>query len=104
MRFAPLLAGTLMALTIGTVTVPSQAAPVVPKFEANQTLIQPVYDHYDRRDRHYGYGGYGRPYVDIYRPYRPAYGGRCKKWRNICADRWGFGGPGFGRCMWRQGC
>ncbi|WP_290986811.1 glycosyl hydrolase family 5 [Hyphomicrobium sp.] len=43
----------------------------------------------------YGYGFYGGP----------GYGyGRCYRWRHICADRWGWGGPGFRRCLWRHGC
>lgn len=31
------------------------------------------------------------------------YGG-CRGVRHVCADRWGWGGPGFGSCMWRHGC
>jgi hypothetical protein len=31
------------------------------------------------------------------------YGG-CRGVRHMCADRWGWGGPGFSRCMWRHGC
>jgi hypothetical protein len=30
--------------------------------------------------------------------------GRCRAWRNECADRWGWGGPRFRRCLWRHGC
>lgn len=30
--------------------------------------------------------------------------GRCRAWRRECADRWGWGGPRFRRCMWRHGC
>ena len=30
--------------------------------------------------------------------------GRCRAWRHECADRWGWGGPRFRRCLWRHGC
>ena len=30
--------------------------------------------------------------------------GRCRGWRRECAARWGWGGPGFRRCLWRHGC
>ncbi len=44
--------------------------------------------HY-RRDYFYGGGG--------------GYG-RCRAWRHECAERWGWGGHGFRRCLWRHGC
>ena len=31
-------------------------------------------------------------------------GGGCYRWRHECADRWGWGGPGFRRCLGRHGC
>jgi hypothetical protein len=31
-------------------------------------------------------------------------GGRCVYWRNECGDRWGWGSPLYGRCLWRHGC
>jgi hypothetical protein len=30
--------------------------------------------------------------------------GRCKSWRHECADRWGWGGRRFERCLDRHGC
>ena len=42
--------------------------------------------HHDRRWHHHG--GYGR----------------CRSWRHECASRWGWGGHGFHRCLWRHGC
>ena len=30
--------------------------------------------------------------------------GRCSAWRHECASRWGWGGHGYGRCLWRHGC
>jgi hypothetical protein len=32
------------------------------------------------------------------------YGGGCVRARRVCAARWGWGGPGFRRCMWRHAC
>lgn len=41
-------------------------------------------------------GGYG---------YYPGGGyGRCRAWRHECASRWGWGGGGYNRCLWRHGC
>jgi hypothetical protein len=36
--------------------------------------------------------------------YRPGGYGRCSAWRHECASRWGWGGHGYGRCLWRHGC
>lgn len=55
------------------------------------------------RDHHRG-RGHWRGGVWIY-DYDGGYdGGSCYRWRRICADRWGWGGPGFRRCLWRHGC
>ncbi len=35
--------------------------------------------------------------------HRP-YAGRCWKWRNICADRWGWGTWKQRRCLRNHGC
>ncbi len=29
---------------------------------------------------------------------------RCRYWRRECAERWGWGGWRFRRCLWRHGC
>lgn len=31
-------------------------------------------------------------------------GGYCQNWRDECADRWGWGGRRFHRCLDRHGC
>ena len=31
-------------------------------------------------------------------------GGGCYRARHACADRWGWGGPRFRRCLWHHGC
>ena len=28
----------------------------------------------------------------------------CDRSRHACADRWGWGGPRFRRCLWHHGC
>ena len=49
--------------------------------------------------------GHWRGGIWIYDDYDGGYGGGyCYRWRHICADRWGWGGPGFRRCLWRHGC
>ena len=67
---------------------------------ANQQLVQQT--HW--RGHGWGWGPrvgivVGVPVVGL------GYGyGGCRGVRHVCADRWGWGGPGFGRCMWRHGC
>jgi hypothetical protein len=84
MRIASLFAALVVAggLSVAAGT-PSQAAPASPPQQTTvtQSLIQPV--QYWRR---------------------PGWRGRCVKWRNICAERWGWGGPRFRRCLIRHGC
>ncbi|MBY0558902.1 hypothetical protein [Hyphomicrobium sp.] len=63
-----------------------------------QSMVQKA-DYYrwhrwHRGPRFYGAPGWGYGY---------GYGG-CYGVRHLCADRWGWGGPGFRRCMWRHGC
>jgi hypothetical protein len=31
-------------------------------------------------------------------------GWRCRKWRRVCAWRWGWGTRRYYRCLWRHGC
>ena len=55
-------------------------------------------------DMEHHHRGHWRGGVWIY-DYDGRYGGGgCYRWRHICADRWGWGGPGFRRCLWRHGC
>ncbi|CAA2137004.1 hypothetical protein HYPP_00251 [Hyphomicrobium sp. ghe19] len=77
MRIAPLLAASVVAIGLSAAGTSSQAAQLAPLkgIEASQSLATPV-----------GVGRY------------------CWRWRNICANRWGWGGPRFRRCMWRHGC
>jgi hypothetical protein len=74
------------------------AAPVVSDAgPAAQTMVQKAY-YYNRWHR----GGYG-PRIYVGPGYGYGYGG-CRSARHLCADRWGWGGPGFRRCLWRHGC
>lgn len=77
MRLATLLAASVVAVGLTAVASTSQAATFAPLkgIETNQSLATTV----------------------DYRRY-------CWRWRHICADRWGWGGPRFRRCMWRHGC
>ena len=77
MRIAPLLAASVVAIGLSAASSGSEAAPLAPLkgLETNQSLATQV----------------------DYRRF-------CWRWRRICADRWGWGGPRFRRCMWRHGC
>ncbi|ADJ22205.1 MAG: glycosyl hydrolase family 5 [Hyphomicrobium denitrificans] len=85
MRIATLSAAVVVAAGLSLAAgAPAQAAPVSAPQQTgiSQSLVQQA--QYWRR---------------------PGWrGGRCVKWRNICADRWGWGGPRFRRCMIRNGC
>ncbi|AGK59310.1 cellulase [Hyphomicrobium denitrificans 1NES1] len=49
--------------------------------------------------------GHWRGGIWIYDDYDGGYGGGyCYRARRICADRWGWGGPGFRRCLRHRGC
>jgi len=82
------------------------ASPGVPSVTAGHSLVQKTYYRHWHGGWHRGwrrgwygprYGFYGGPVV--------GYGvGGCYRWRHVCANRWGWGGPGFGRCLWRHGC
>jgi hypothetical protein len=94
-------AAAACTLLVGT----ANAAPLATTAPANQSLVQQAH-HW-----HGGWGGWGGPRVGIY--IGPGYGygagygygyGGCGGVRHMCANRWGWGGPGFGRCLWRHGC
>lgn len=77
MRLAPVLAASVVAIGLSLTATTSEAAQLTPLngIETNQSLATPA-----------------------------AWGRYCWRWRNICASRWGWGGPRFRRCMWRHGC
>lgn len=84
MRIAPLLAVSVVALGLSVAAgSPSQAAPISPgqQSQINQSLAQPV--------------GYWR---------HPRWRNRCVRWRHVCANRWGWGGWRFRRCVVGHGC
>jgi hypothetical protein len=83
MRVATFVAGAVLALAMSTGSSGAIAAPSLPELSVQQTLIQPA--QYWRGNR---WGGWRR----------------CGYWRRECAYRWGWGGRGFRRCMWRHGC
>ncbi|MBA2125633.1 glycosyl hydrolase family 5 [Hyphomicrobium methylovorum] len=91
MRFVPILAATVVALGLSFASSgPSAAAPFTPAKQAEtQSPVQSV-QYYRWRERRY-WGPRWR-------------GGYCGRWRRICADRWGWGGPRFRGCVIRHGC
>ncbi len=96
MRYKTSLAAACLALATLSLPAVSSAAALSGASQSTATLgaqsaltetVQ--YRGEWRRDR-WGGGGGGW--------------GRCRAWRNECADRWGWGGPRFRRCLWRHGC
>lgn len=100
MRVATFLAGTFIALGMAASATPASAAPLAPLAVDSQSMIQQVADwdgnRWDRRRRWDRGDRWGRG--DGWRH------NRCHSWRRECADRWGWGGPRFRRCLWRHGC
>jgi hypothetical protein len=84
------VAGTLLAAGgAGATGVPSAASTA-------RTVVQRVeYDWREQRRLHRGYW---------YGAYRYERGGYCERWRHECAERWGWGGSGFGRCLRWHDC
>lgn len=87
-----------IAISSTLIATSAMAEPAFPsRAPAAQSMIQKA-DYYRWHRRWYGgprfYAGPGWGY---------GYGG-CYGARHLCADRWGWGGPGFRRCMWRHGC
>ena len=80
MRIAPLLAASVVAIGLSAAGTPSEAAQLLPQLKVtNQSLAQPV--QYWRHRHNY-----------------------CYRWRHVCADRWGWGGWRFRRCLRVHGC
>jgi hypothetical protein len=91
-------------LAIST-SAPANALPQTVPAATNQSLVQKTY--YRQLHRGYWHRGWRGPGIGLYVGPRYGYGyryGYCGRWRNICASRWGWGGPGYGRCLWRHGC
>jgi hypothetical protein len=83
---------------------PATAGPIGMQASAgqSQSLVQQTQYYHRGWRRGWRRGGiYIAPGVGY--GYGRRYGG-CGRARRICAVRWGWGGPGFRRCMWRHGC
>ena len=91
--FALAALGSVMLADVAT------AAPIVADgAPAAQSIVQKAYY------RRWHHRWYGPRYYGVYGPgWGYGYGG-CYGARHLCADRWGWGGPGFRRCLWRHGC
>jgi hypothetical protein len=92
--FALAALGSVMLADVATAApIIGDAAPTA------QSMVEKAY-YYHRWHR----GWYGRR-VGFYGGPGWGYGGGgCYGARHLCADRWGWGGPGFRRCLWRHGC
>lgn len=96
MRIAPLMAGAILSLGMAAFTGPAEAAaPGVPSGivkSQSQSLVEQVhYRRWDRRHHHWRHGHRAR-------------WGHCSRVRNICANRYGWGGHRFRRCVIGRGC
>ncbi|MGD9804836.1 MAG: glycosyl hydrolase family 5 [Hyphomicrobiaceae bacterium] len=101
MKVSMAVAAAAFGFTMAALPVAGQAAPL-PSLDGVRATsdVQTVQWHGPHRHRHWRYGPrfYGGPY------WGPPRGGRCRAWRHECAARWGWGGPGFNRCLWRHRC
>lgn len=90
MRIAPLVAGAVLALGMAMTAGSAQAAPPVASgiyHSQAQSLVDEVRHRRWHRPRwHHRRWGY------------------CARWRNICANRYGWGGWRYRRCVRRHGC
>lgn len=100
MHFSKFIAVAMFAvgaMSVGSAAHAASLAPITSEAQSRAapnagSLVQPAQYRPWRR----GWGpGYG---------YGPRRYGRCHAWRRECAHRWGWGGPGYRRCLWRHGC
>jgi hypothetical protein len=90
-RNIPFLAG-LALVTIALTPMSASAAPTAtyaPLISATSPVQTVQYSGDRYRNRGWRYDGY----YD-----------HCRAWRHRCAERWGWGGWEFRRCLWRHGC
>src|SRR5262245_23351806 len=89
------------------------ASPASSPASATAKSVTPVTDYdwrerrrYDgdwrERRRHHD-DGWRRHWRGGYRYEHRGYG-HCRAWRHECPGRWGWGGWGFRRGLWRHGC
>ncbi len=94
MRLKSLAATAAIAAAVSLAPQVASAATALPVGAAHQSanadasMLQEVGQRHWHRHRHW---------------HRP-YAGRCWKWRNICADRWGWGTWQQRRCLRNHGC
>lgn len=122
-RKLPLMAGLFVMAAVMTPHV-TAAGPITPMTAAaagalDGSLVQqaqyggyrryydddnsyPRYRRYPDYRRHNDYRRYD--YRRYHYDHRDGYDRRCRYWRRECADRWGWGGWEFRRCLYRHGC
>jgi hypothetical protein len=91
-RKLALATGLLAAMITATPLAVSAAttAPMTSTTQVGNSYLQLAqYDGWRYRDRRWRDDGGWR---------------HCRVWRHRCADRWGWGGWEFRRCLWRHGC
>jgi hypothetical protein len=99
MRLKLALASSVVAATIVAASGAGAAGAASPAFSpaasASNAVQRVEYDWREHRRLHHGYW---------YGAYRYDHGGYCGRERHECAERWGWGGWGFRRCVERHGC
>lgn len=98
--------GAISGMVLAAATVSALAAPIVSVPTGSLALPSNVQQvHGWHRNCAWGPARYHRHVPGIGNV--PCYGeggGYCRKWRHICADRWGWGGWEFRRCLRNHGC
>src|SRR5262245_42965850 len=95
---------TLAAAVVAAAALfsPVSAAPLAAQSTApvaDSTLLTQVHYRY-RHHHHHHHRWHRHRYFHGY----SYLGNSCGYWRRECAVRWGWGGHGFSRCLWRHGC
>lgn len=97
LAIATFLSVTVLALSPLAVSA-ATTAPMRSATQVDNSLVQPVYDHWRDGDRHHWRYRHRRDWRD------EGGWGYCRMWRHRCAERWGWGTWPFRRCLWRHGC
>ena len=90
-------AALLVPAGASAATLPAGTAKIAEGTSAIEKTNYRRHHHHWRRHHHHPHRWHH------YHRYDGGYG-RCRAWRHECASRWGWGGHGFHRCLWRHGC
>jgi hypothetical protein len=89
-------AALLAPVGASAATLPAASAKIA---EGTSAIEKTQYRRHNHHWRHHHPHRWHRYNYD-----RPAGYGRCRAWRHECVSRWGWGGHGYSRCLWRHGC